>query len=244
MHFVFKDFCLFTVHLLPKCYFLSAKHWTPTPSHTAWLSEFTALTLHPRRRIQWRMPAAFHVRQTGNAAVLSGQGSAFSALLLPSAGPGSAAALISLFLPGTKESQPRVQTSLDLRHLPKYADSHTTGFWSATIKGMLRTSHARDFVFQETSTQQRNNLYLKAFSFTWTWSEHEDLLWVPYPTATVKASCGAKNNCQTGCTETICRTLCLWKLKSTMLPRKGWIILFTLIMLSAQQPTIKFGIRW
>lgn len=122
------------------------------------------------------------------------------------------------------------------------SDSHTICFWSANIK---RTRYflmlfLRD---QDTATTTKN-LSLKAFSFTCTVSEHKNLLCVPYHTATVKASCGAKNNRQLGCTEPISRTLCLWKLKSTMLPRKGWTILFTLIMLSAPRPTIKFGIRW
>lgn len=179
----------------------------------------------------------------GDAAAPSGRGSAFGALLLPSAGPGWAAALISLISPGTQQSQPRVQTNLDLKHLPKHADSHTMCSWSTTVIGMLRTRHTRDFIFKETSTQQKSCIW-KHSVLHCTGSERKDLLWVPYPTATVKASCGAKNNCQLGCTEPICRTLCLWKLKSTMLPRKGWIILFTLIMLSAPQATIKVGIKW
>lgn len=54
--------------------------------------------------------------RAGDAAAPSAQGSAFGALLLPSAG--SAAALILLIPPGTQQSQPRGRTSLHLRQLP------------------------------------------------------------------------------------------------------------------------------
>lgn len=118
MHFVFKDFCLFTVHFLPKCYFLSAKHWTPTPSHRVWISEFTALTLQPRRRIQWRMPEVFHPRQSRGCCWAQRTGLCLRC---------SSAAICRAWLgcssdlppsPGTQQSQPRVRTSLDLGHLP------------------------------------------------------------------------------------------------------------------------------
>lgn len=97
MYFVFKYFYLFTIHFLPKCYFFCQQsielqhlctqfeYLNSLPSLLSLAEGFSGECL---KFSIWG--------RAGDAAVPSRQGSTFSALLLPSAGPGSAAALISL----------------------------------------------------------------------------------------------------------------------------------------------------
>lgn len=117
------------------------------PSHTGWISEFTALTLQPRRGIQWKTSEAFQLGQSWGCCCAGWTGLCLrccsAAICRAWLGCSSAILLIPLC---SQQSQPRVKASLDARYMPKYADSHTMCSWPALVTGMLLTWHARDFV--------------------------------------------------------------------------------------------------
>lgn len=180
---------------MPECKVLNS---SMGPSHTVWVPEFTVLALQPRRGIQWKTSQVFQLRQSrgccyaGRTALCfrccsaaicrAWLGCTFPILLIP---------------PGTQQSQPRAKASLDPRHMPKDADSHTMCSWPTVVTGMLLTWHARGVVFKNTSTQQKSES-LRSARFYVALGQNTKTFCVPHPTATAKASCGAKNSCQLG----------------------------------------------
>lgn len=134
VHFLFYFFAM------PECKVLNS---SMGPSHTVWVPEFTVLALQPRRGIQWKTSQVFQLRQSrgccyaGRTALCfrccsaaicrAWLGCTFPILLIP---------------PGTQQSQPRAKASLNPRHMPKDADSHTMCSWPTVVTGMLLTWHA------------------------------------------------------------------------------------------------------
>lgn len=178
---------------MPECKVLNSN---TGPSHMVWISEFAALPLQPRRRIQRE---TFQLRQSWGCCCAGWTGLCLrccsAAICRAWLGCSS---LILLIPPGTQQSQSRLKASLDLRHMPKYADSHTVCSWPALVTGMLLTWHTRDFVFKKHQHTTQIWVLAKCSVLHFVGSECKDFLLVPQPTATVKTSCGAKNNCQLG----------------------------------------------
>lgn len=194
------------------------------PSHTGWISEFTALTLQPRRGIQWKTSEAFQLGQSWGCCCAGWTGLCLrccsAAICRAWLGCSSPILLIPLC---SQQSQPRVKASLDARYMPKDADSHTMCSWPALVTGMLLTWHARDFVLvfslkkkQHTTTHQHTTQIspCEVLSFTLHWVRKQRLSVGPSShTYSESKSWRQRTTASLGHTEPTCRTHCLGKLE-------------------------------